>query len=134
MHGVHSVHPVAFICPSPLPLVPTILRGEAYPAGRDSQAPIRVSYLRFIVEGPQCGQWPTNLAESPQNLNYQNMGCATQHNFAAMVANPADLVGPRTLTPTPGERRDVQWGKYIKGESTISKKQDDEKVKVQDAN
>ena len=112
----------------------TAISVEAYHASHDQQAPIRVSYLRFVAEGPQCGHWPTNLADDPRNIPYPNMGCATQRNFAAQIANPADLVGPRSMTPTPGERRDSVWTKYVKGDSTVAKKADEEKVKVQGAN
>jgi pilus assembly protein CpaD len=50
------------------------------------------------------------------------MGCATQRNLAAMVANPEDLVHPRGETPRPSERRDTVWGKYVAGQPTISKR------------
>ncbi|HXF55090.1 MAG TPA: CpaD family pilus assembly lipoprotein, partial [Hyphomicrobiaceae bacterium] len=78
-----------------------------------------------------CGAWPANLADSHAGLNYANFGCANQRNFAAMVSNPADLLGPRTETPPASEKRDVQWQKHTKGESTISKKHEDERVRVQ---
>jgi pilus assembly protein CpaD len=107
---------------------------EAYHEERDPQPAIRISYLRFVAEAPECGRWPTNVGEEPQNLAYPNFGCATQRNFAQQVANPADLIGPRAMTPAPGERRDVVWGKYIKGESTISQKQSDERAVVKGAN
>jgi pilus assembly protein CpaD len=107
---------------------------EAYHEERDPQPPIRISYLRYVAEGPECGRWPANLAEQRDNLPYANLGCATQRNFAAQVANPADLLGPRSMAPAPGERRDVVWGKYIKGESTISQKQADERAVVKGAN
>lgn len=107
---------------------------EAYHAGGNPEAPIRVSYLRYVAKGPECGDWPTNLASEPANLAYPNFGCATQRNLAAMVANPADLLGPRRETPRPGERRDNMWGKYIKGESTVSAKKEDERVRVRGAN
>jgi pilus assembly protein CpaD len=107
---------------------------EDYHEDRDPQPPIRVSYLRYVADGPECGQWPTNLAEEPANLAHPNLGCATQRNFAAMVANPADLLGPRANTRRPGERRDQVWEKYVKGESTIARKQADEKVQVKGAN
>ena len=103
-------------------------------AGGDAQAPIRISYSRYVAEGPQCGKWSSNLAETSSNLNYPNLGCATQANFAAMIANPADLVAPRTATPRIGDRDHTVWEKYIKGESTISTKQADEKVQVKGAN
>ena len=103
---------------------------EAYHAAAEQQPAIRVSYLKYVAEGPECGRWPTNLAATESNLSYPNLGCAQQHNFAAMVANPADLIGPRTMTPAARERRDVIWDKYVKGEPTAATKGDDEKVKV----
>jgi pilus assembly protein CpaD len=112
---------------------PTLVSVEAHHAPKEAQAPVRVTYLRYNAAAPECAHWPSNLASSPANLNYANLGCATQHNFAAMVANPADLVEPRTMTPNASERRNVIWDKYTKGQSTISQKQDDEKVKVQGA-
>jgi pilus assembly protein CpaD len=102
---------------------------ETYPAARDPQPPVRLSHLRFFAEGPKCGEWPSNLADSAAGLNYANFGCANQRNFAAMVSNPADLLVPRTQTPAASEKRDAQWDKYIRGESTVSKKQEEEKVK-----
>jgi pilus assembly protein CpaD len=110
----------------------TSITVETYPAGRNQQPPVRIAHLRFLAQGPDCGVWPTNLAESYNGLNYPNFGCAQQKNFAAMVSNPADLLGPRTQTPSASEKRDTQWTKYIKGESTISKKQEEERVRVQE--
>lgn len=103
---------------------------EAYHDEGSSQPPIRVSYLRYVAEGPECGNWPTNLAREPQNLPMPNLGCATQKNLAAMVANPADLLGPRTEGDRSSERRTTVWDGYIKGESTATKKSEDEKVQV----
>ncbi len=103
---------------------------EPVQANGDPQAPIRISYLRYVAEGPQCGKWPSNLAESSSNLNYPNLGCANQANLAAMIANPADLVAPRTSTPGSSERVNTMWEKYVKGDSTIAAKQADEKVQV----
>lgn len=113
---------------------PTTVVVEAYRAERDAHAPIRISYLRYVAEAPECGRWPTNLAREPYNLPFPNMGCATQRNFAAAVANPADLLGPRTMTPRPGERRDAVWDRYVNGESTTANKKDDERVKTDTKN
>lgn len=107
---------------------------EAYHEERDPQPAIRISYLRFVAEGPECGKWTTNMADETKNEAFANFGCANQRNFAAQVANPADLIGPRAMTPAPGDRRNIVWGKYIKGESTISQKQADERVVVKGAN
>lgn len=90
---------------------------EAYQGGRMS-APVRVSYLTYVADAPSCGYWPTNLADQRDNANYANFGCANQRNLAVMVANPADLIGPRTEGERMGDRRDVVFDKYVKGEHT----------------
>jgi pilus assembly protein CpaD len=108
----------------------SVVAVEGYPSSRDQQPPIRVSYLRYVADAPECGRWPTNLAREPYNLPFPNMGCANQRNFAAMVANPADLVGPRSMTASPTERRDQVWEKYLKGDQTGARKSEDEKVRT----
>jgi pilus assembly protein CpaD len=91
---------------------------EPYHERRDANPPVRLSYLRYAAEAPQCGQWPTNLADDRRNLPYPNLGCAQQHNLAAQIANPADLLGPRTMEPADQERRAVVFDKYRQGEIT----------------
>lgn len=107
---------------------------EPYHDESNPQPPIRISYTRYVAEGPECGRHTTNLAEDRGNMPYPNFGCASQHNLAAQVANPADLLGPRQQTASPGERRDVYWQKYTKGESTVSQKQNSEQVQVRGGN
>lgn len=91
---------------------------EAYDAEGLGAPPIRVSYLRYVAQPPQCGDWSTNLAYEPMNLPYPNFGCAGQRNFGAQVANPADLLGPRSMTARSSERRDQVWSRYVNGKST----------------
>jgi len=106
---------------------------EAYHGGGGQEPPIRISYMRFVAEGPVCGQdWSENLARNPNNVNYPDFGCSNQHNLAAMVANPADLLGPRTQGPRSAERRDDVYNKYVKGKVTGADKSQDERVKVQE--
>lgn len=105
---------------------------EAYHSEGRHEAPVRISYMRYVAEGPECGNdWSENLARNPKNMNYPDFGCAQQHNLAAMIANPADLLGPRTDGPRSSERRDDVFRKYTKGEVTAADKTEDEKVKVQ---
>jgi len=130
MHAVRQIRRIL----SDYGFAETSIAVQAYQAEEGREPPIRVSYLRFVATGPECGFWPTNLAYEPQNLPYPNLGCATQHNFAAQVANPADLIGPRTESDRAAERRDTVWDKYARGESTVSQKSDDERVKVKTTN
>jgi pilus assembly protein CpaD len=101
---------------------------EAYDAEGSGEPPIRVSYLRYVAAPPQCGDWSTNLAYEPMNLPYPNFGCANQRNFGAMVANPADLLGPRSQTARSGERRDQVWERYVNGQPTGAKRTLDDAV------
>lgn len=104
-----------------------------YNAGGEHNPAIRISYSRLVAEAPECGAWPENLAHDPRNLPYPNFGCAQQRNLAAQIANPADLLGPRTMTPSAGERRDTVWDKYVKGDSTHAKKSSDERLQIEGA-
>jgi pilus assembly protein CpaD len=112
----------------------SLIQVEAYTEDGAAEPPVKVSYLRYVAEGPQCQNWSTNLAFEPQNLPYPNFGCANQRNLAAMVANPADLLGPRTESERSSERRDAVWEKYVKGESSNTEKSEDEKVDTQSSN
>lgn len=89
---------------------------EPYYASYKSNAPLRLSYMRYVAKAPDCPDWSENVVRDPQNMPYPNLGCATQTNLAAMVAEPRDLIEPRGETPRSGERRDQVWRKYIRGE------------------
>jgi pilus assembly protein CpaD len=91
-------------------------------------APIKVSYTRYHADAPECGRWPDNMSRTDRNLNYHNYGCAQQRNLANMISNPADLLGPRTMTPSIGDRRDVVYEKYIKGTPTGATRDGDERA------
>lgn len=101
-----------------------------YNGGRNASAPIRFAYMRYVAQGPNCGTWPTNLAEEYRNLNYPNFGCAQQANLAAMIANPADLVTPRTMDPADAERRSIVIDRYRQGRATGSEKGADDNASV----
>ncbi|MFZ1815556.1 MAG: CpaD family pilus assembly protein [Rhizobiaceae bacterium] len=53
----------------------------------------------------QCGQWNEDVVDTSENRNYETFGCATQQNLAAMIANPADLLGPRGESDIDSTRR-----------------------------
>jgi pilus assembly protein CpaD len=93
----------------------SIATAAYHASGRD--APLRISYMRYVAEAPDCGQdWSENLARTYQNTPYPDFGCSNQRNLAVMVANPADLLGPRTMTSRDSNRRDDMYGKYVKGQ------------------
>jgi pilus assembly protein CpaD len=85
---------------------------------------IRVTYIRYVAEVPPCGDWSTNLAISASNTRPPNFGCATQHNIAAMVADPRDLVAPDTSGQADAQRRLTILERYRAGEPTAAQRTD----------
>ena len=75
----------------------------------------------YVAQAPECGYWPRGLEAEPRNTPYWNFGCAQQHNLAMMVANPNDLLRPRTMIPASSEHRDAIWKKYSNGEAAAKK-------------
>jgi pilus assembly protein CpaD len=103
---------------------------EPYYASSETSAPIRLSYLRYVAKGPDCPDWSENISRDPQNMPYPDLGCATQRNLAAQVADPRDLLEPRAETPRSSDRRDTVWKKYIAGDPTGATRSEDEKAVV----
>lgn len=85
---------------------------------------IRVTYIRYVAEVPPCGDWSTNLAITASNTRPPNFGCATQHNIAAMVADPRDLVAPDTSGQADAQRRLTILERYRAGEPTAAQRTD----------
>jgi pilus assembly protein CpaD len=102
-------------------------------------ATIRLTYPRIAAVAGPCGVWPEDLGPSImneryfENKEYYNFGCAYQRDMAAMVANPADLVQPRSETPPYTARRSEAFEKYRKGEPTSTVYPEGEKAKLSEA-
>jgi pilus assembly protein CpaD len=92
------------------------------PADPRTLATMRLNYPTMVANVGPCGLWPHDLGatfdrEHNENIDYWNHGCAGQHNIAAMVENPADLVQPRGETASYTGRRLTVVDKYRRGES-----------------
>jgi pilus assembly protein CpaD len=74
-------------------------------------APVRLTYAALSARvATRCGEWPDDLGAAGSkggfdNRPYYNLGCATQQNFAAQVADARDLVRPRHLDPADSQMR-----------------------------
>jgi pilus assembly protein CpaD len=98
---------------------------RTYQAGARSFATVRITYPKITAQAGPCGMWPKDIGatadrEYYENQQYWNFGCAQQHNLAAMVENPADLVQPRSETPAYTMRRTQVIEKYREGQPTAS--------------
>lgn len=95
---------------------------RSYRPSSASLASIKINYSKLVARAGPCGLWPHDLGPSAditynENRPYWNLGCASQRNLAAMVANPVDLVQPRGETPAYAGRRSVALDKWRQGSS-----------------
>jgi len=98
---------------------------------------IRVNYPRMAAETGPCGLWPNDVGPTYDPIYWANKpawnhGCANQRNLAAQVAEPADLVQPRSETPVLAARRSTVTDKYRKGEPSATQTPDANKGKISD--
>src|SRR5271157_1484005 len=114
-HEIRSV-----LLASGVPSNGVVLRNYA-PSDPQFFPAIRLSYPKIKATAGPCGLWPEDLGPSVLNPSYNdnkpyyNFGCATQHNMAAMIDNPADLEQPRAEAPAYTPRRTEGFDKYRKG-------------------
>lgn len=105
---------------------------------RQGAAPVRLSFSRLQAQvDSQCGLWPADLAgskdlDSWHNRPYHNLGCSYQTMMAAQVADPIDLVRPRTEGPidTVKRTKDIEALRKDQDPSTKWAKDD---VKIKEA-
>lgn len=92
------------------------------PSSPSNIAPIRLSFPAVSAQvANRCHAGQDDLGVTPsfegwQNYPMRNFGCATQHNLAASVANPEDLVQPRAEQPSYAARRRAVMEKYRAGQ------------------
>jgi pilus assembly protein CpaD len=108
-----------------------------YETAPDKLATIKLNYSKIVAQAGPCGLWPGDLGPAAEpayqeNRPYWNLGCSTQRNLAAMVANPADLVQPRGEDPISTNRRSVVLDKYRKGEATNTTYRNEDRGKLSD--
>lgn len=104
-------------------LPPQSVAVETYQAAGSSVAPVRIRYPKIVAQVGPCGLWPQDLGPNfgrnyTENEPPYNFGCAQQHNLAAMIANPSDLVQPRGETPAYTMRRTAVMTNYMQGKAT----------------
>jgi pilus assembly protein CpaD len=92
-----------------------------YDAADPADAPVVVGFKRYSVATPNCGSWDS-LVRTFDNGSMGNLGCAVTSNMAVQLANPEDLLAPRTMDPADPGRRAVVLDKYRRGEVTASAK------------
>lgn len=105
-----------------------------YDASGARGAPLVVSYRTYEAVVPNCpdvSAW--NIAFTGTNAALPSFGCATAVNLAAMIANPADLIGEQRMDPIDTMRRSVIITKYRNGEKTSAERNADASGSVSSA-
>ncbi len=85
--------------------------------GNGQNGLVTLSYVSMTAMTDMCGQWPDDLADTGQNRNWHNFGCATQQNLAAQIANPMDLLAPRAMTSIDAQQRSGVIRVYREGDA-----------------
>lgn len=84
---------------------------------------VEVNYVSYKAALPRaCGDWSEDLSFTLDNRMAPNFGCAVQQNLAANVADPRDLMSPRTMDLSSGARRTTIMGLYEQGKVTQAEK------------
>ncbi|MGH6870614.1 MAG: CpaD family pilus assembly protein [Rhizomicrobium sp.] len=99
--------------------------------GQHDGGGVELNYISYAAHSDDCGDWSVNAGDTSSNMVMPNFGCSTQHNIAAQVADPRDLIEPRGMGPVDANRRQTVTGKYEKGEITQADKNKTDKVNEQ---
>jgi pilus assembly protein CpaD len=102
--------------------------------GEHDGAGVELNFIEYAAHTDECGDWSVNAGDTASNLPMPNFGCATQHNIAVQVADPRDLVAPRTMDQADAKRRAVITDKYQKGSVTAAEKTAEQSAAVADVN
>lgn len=89
-----------------------------------------LGFITYKASTAPCGNWTANVANTASNLPVSNFGCANQHNLAAMVADPRDLLRLRKLGSGDATRRSTVIHNYEDGKPTAATKTGDQSVNV----
>lgn len=97
------------------------ITGEAHGAGATESQPMILAFQAYDAVAPDCASKATlDFSDVSSNNTLPTLGCSVRTNLAAMIADPADLLGDRPLGPSDNARRDIILQKFRRGESTAS--------------
>ena len=94
---------------------------------------VELRYSGLVAHTVGCNDWSSQQAsDTASNLPMANFGCAVQHNIAAQIENPRDVVEQRALGASDATRRATVMSAYEKGAPTAANKNSDQSVAVSD--
>ncbi len=75
---------------------------------------------QLVVRLPECGDFTMRSGYNYRNVVHSNWSCATQRNFGATLANPADLTGAAAFGTRDAARTAKVVREYRDGAATLS--------------
>jgi len=112
-----------------------ISRDRILVASRDAGtggSQVELNYISYQARTDDCGDWSEDLFYTAENRTAARLGCSNQHNMAVMVADPRDLLEPRTMDGANAARRQAVIGNYEAGKPTGAEKSPDQKTSISD--
>lgn len=97
-----------------------ILVGTRDMVGGDAR--VELGFVSYQASTTPCGDWSESVTYTAGNHVTPNFGCAVQHNIAAQVADPRDLMAPQPLGSGDAARRAVVYDAYKNGKPTGASK------------
>jgi len=105
-----------------------ILVGTHEPSNGDTR--VEIGYIVYDAKTDPCGNWTQDAGDTGANLPLPDFGCSVQHNLAAMVSDPRDLIAPRGMGPGDATRRETVVNTYEKAQATASQKSQDQNANL----
>lgn len=103
------------------------ISGSAYDANGRPDAPLILAFKAYEAVAPDCPSLAAiDFADVRSNNDLPTLGCAVRANFAAMIADPGDLLGQREIEGGDIPRRDAQLEAFRAGEVTGAARGGDE--------
>ncbi|ABI76447.1 pilus assembly protein CpaD [Hyphomonas neptunium ATCC 15444] len=110
------------------------ISGTAHGSGSSVSEPMILAYQSYEAIAPNCPPKSTvDFSNIDSNNQMETLGCSVRTNLAAMIIDPADLLGNRPLDRSDLARREVILEKFRAGESTASERSSQESGAVSSA-
>lgn len=106
---------------------PLSLQVGRYQIAPGAPAPVIISFRQLKTLPRNC-HGSGILTETHSNDPYAGFGCSYTANFAAMVQDARQLLGPYQFTSPDGPRRITIYDKYIAGENPASIQPDRQEI------
>jgi len=110
------------------------IEGTHHGEGSPNSEPMILAFQAYEAIAPDCqSQAMIDYSDISSNNERVSLGCAVRTNLAAMIADPADLLGTRPLDKADPLRRAVILQKFREGEATASTRTNQESGTVSQA-